>query len=224
MSKTIRNAIFENPKLKPHEAVIDKENIVIPGLPEGKRPVRSIIENVQHHHTHESDGHEITDILRINEISKPFLNETSKAKRKRFYKWALDRINNHNDIFICSNESWHEVWGPLHKKGRISVQRGEKGYEHAVYEKSAKFSLMQWGAMTTKAQIGLQKIWEPEMKEEKKKNDVILKVINENIVDEVQKTGVKPLSMVHQSINCYKQRTRRLIYRMDSTERQVWEG
>lgn len=112
--------------------------------------------------------------------------------------------------------------GPLHKKGPISVQRGEKGYEHAVYEKSAKFSLMQWGAMTTKAQIGLQKIWEPETEEEKKKNDVILKVVNENIVDEVQKKGVKPLSMEHQSINCYKQRTRRLIYTRNSTERQVW--
>lgn len=35
LSKTIRNAILENPELKPHEAVIDKENIVIPGLPEG---------------------------------------------------------------------------------------------------------------------------------------------------------------------------------------------
>lgn len=44
---------------------------------------------------------------------------------------------------------------------------------------------MQWGAMTNKAQIGPQKIWEPETEEEKKKNDAILKVINENIVDEV---------------------------------------
>ena len=122
LSKTIRNTILDNPKLKQHEAVIDKENIVIPGLPEGKRHARSIIENVQHHHTHESDGHEFTDIVRINEISKRFLNEISKAKRKRFCEWALNRINNHNDIFICSDESWHEVGGPLHKKGRISVK------------------------------------------------------------------------------------------------------
>lgn len=31
------------------------------------------------------------------------------------------------------------------------------------------------------------KIWEPETEEQKKKNDAILEVINENIVDEVKK-------------------------------------
>lgn len=48
LSQGIQNAIPNNPKLKPHEAVIDKENITIPGMPDGKWPARSIIENVQH--------------------------------------------------------------------------------------------------------------------------------------------------------------------------------
>ena len=55
LSRDIQNAILNNPKLKPHEAVIDKENITIPRIPEGKRPARSIIENVQHQHSHEVD-------------------------------------------------------------------------------------------------------------------------------------------------------------------------
>lgn len=37
-----------------------------------------------------------------------------------------------------------------------------------------------------KVQIGPQKIWKLEMKEEKKKNDAILKIIKENILDEVK--------------------------------------
>lgn len=84
LSQNIRNAILNNPKRKPHEAVIDKENITIPGMPEGKRPARSIIENVQHQHSHELDGQEINDIVRVNEAVKPRLNEANKANRKRF--------------------------------------------------------------------------------------------------------------------------------------------
>ncbi len=39
--------------------------------------------------------------------------------------------------------------------------------------------------MIKKAQIGLSKIREPERKKEKRNNDAILKVINDNIVDKV---------------------------------------
>ncbi len=35
-------AILNNPKLKSHEAVIDKENITSPEIPEEKRPAQSI--------------------------------------------------------------------------------------------------------------------------------------------------------------------------------------
>ena len=33
-------------------------------------------------------------------------------------EWALERIEKQNDIFITKDESWHEVAGPLHKKGK----------------------------------------------------------------------------------------------------------
>lgn len=82
--------ILQNPQLKPHEPVIEKENIVVPRLPEGKRPARSIIENVQHQHTHKVDGYKVTDIVRVNEATKPFLNEINNVKRKRFCEWAVD--------------------------------------------------------------------------------------------------------------------------------------
>ena len=41
--------------------------------------------------------------------------------------------------------------------------------------------------MTTRAKMGPQKIWESETEVEKEANNTILKVINENIVAEVQK-------------------------------------
>ena len=42
----------------------------------------------------------------------------NNAKREWFCEWALERIEKQNDIFIFSDESWHEVGGPLHKKGK----------------------------------------------------------------------------------------------------------
>lgn len=167
--------------------MIDKENTTIPGISEEKRPAQSIIKNVQHQHSHEADGQEIGDIVRVNEAVKSRLTEVNKVKRKKFCEWALNRIEQHNDIFICSDESWHEVGGPLHKKRRVSVPKEVGAYEYPRYEKSVPFSLMQWGVMTTKAQIGPQKIWEPETEAEKEANNAILKVINENIVAEVEK-------------------------------------
>lgn len=77
-------AILNNPKLKSQEAVIDKENITIPGILEETRPAQSIIENVQHQHSYEVDGQEIRDIVRISEAVKPRLTEANKAKRKQF--------------------------------------------------------------------------------------------------------------------------------------------
>ena len=69
LSQNIQNAILNNPTLKPHEAVIDKENITIPGMPKGKRPAQSIIENVQHQHSHKVDGQEINDIVLMKQSS-----------------------------------------------------------------------------------------------------------------------------------------------------------
>lgn len=89
LSRDIRNAILNNPKLKSHEAVIDMENITIPRILEETRPARSIIENVQHQHSYEVDGQEIRDIVRINEAVKPRLTEANKAKRKQFCEWGV---------------------------------------------------------------------------------------------------------------------------------------
>ena len=44
LSTMIRNAILDNPRPKPKEAVLDKENIDIPG--DIKRPSRSMIERI----------------------------------------------------------------------------------------------------------------------------------------------------------------------------------
>lgn len=48
VSQNIQNMILNNPKLKSHKAVIDKENIIIPEISKKKRPAQSIIQNVQH--------------------------------------------------------------------------------------------------------------------------------------------------------------------------------
>ena len=44
-------------------------------MPEGKRPARSIIENVRYQHSHEVDGQEINNIVRNNDAVKPRSNE-----------------------------------------------------------------------------------------------------------------------------------------------------
>lgn len=61
LSTTIRNAILDNPTLKPKEAVLDKENIDTPGG--RKRSSRSMIERIQHKHVHEVEGEEIGEIV-----------------------------------------------------------------------------------------------------------------------------------------------------------------
>ena len=38
--------------------------------------------------------------------------------------------------------SWYELGELLHKKGHILVLMEQESYKHAVYKKSAKFSLM----------------------------------------------------------------------------------
>lgn len=81
LSRDIPNASLNNPKLKPHEALIDKENVTISGITEGKKPVQLIIENVQHQHSHEIDDQEIRDIVGVNEAVKPCLSEAIKIKR-----------------------------------------------------------------------------------------------------------------------------------------------
>ena len=80
LSQDIQNAILNNPKLKFYEAVINKKNITIPEIPEGKKPAQSIIKNVQHQHSHEVEGQEIRDIMRVNEGVNLQLIEANKTK------------------------------------------------------------------------------------------------------------------------------------------------
>ena len=136
----------------------------------------------------------------------------------------MERIEQHNNIFICSNESWHEVRGPLYKKGRVSVPKGVGAYEHPRYEKSAPFSIRQWGTMTIRAQMGPQKIWEPETETEKEANNAILKVINENIVAEVRKKRSQAAVYGTQSMSFYELKMLRLMHIMQSIEKRVWDG
>ena len=91
------------------------------------------------------------------------------------------------------------------------------GYEHSKYKKSAKFGVIQWRVITTKAQISLQNIQKFEIEEEIKNIYAILKVINENIVDWVKKKGVRPSSFQNQSINyCKHGMARYVVYHKES--------
>lgn len=70
LSQNIQNAIQNNPKLKPHEAVINNKNITIPEISEVKKPARSIIKNVQFQHSHHIDGQEIEKLyMSIKKLS-----------------------------------------------------------------------------------------------------------------------------------------------------------
>lgn len=97
LSTTIRNAILDNPILKPKEAVLDKENIDIPGG--RKRPSRSMIERIQHEHVHEAEGEEIGEIFRGVQPTKPILTEKGKAHRKKFCWWAIERLDQGDVLF-----------------------------------------------------------------------------------------------------------------------------
>lgn len=68
LSQDIWNAILNNLKLKFPKAMIDKENITIPRILEGKKPVESIIKNVQYQHSHKVDSQKIGNIIYINKI------------------------------------------------------------------------------------------------------------------------------------------------------------
>lgn len=72
--------ILNNLKLKPHKAMIDKENVTIPGISERKKPAQSIIKNIKHQQSHKVDGQEIGDIVHVNEAVKPQLTKVNKVK------------------------------------------------------------------------------------------------------------------------------------------------
>ncbi len=164
LSATIRNAILDNPTLKPKETVLEKENIDFPGGK--KRPTRSMIERIQHEHTHQVGDEEIGEIVRGIQPTKPMLTEKGKAHRKRFCGWAIGRINE-GDIFIFSDEHYNEIGRNPHKKPKISRPKGSDPYNLATMAPHIQFTIMQWGSMTSKAVMGPQFLWEAETEAEK---------------------------------------------------------
>ena len=164
LSATIRNAIVDNPILKPREAVLDKENIDISGGE--KRPTRSMIERIQHEHTHQAGNEQIGEIVGGIQPTKPLLTDKGKADRKRFCDWAMERIDE-GDIFIFSDEHYNEISGNPHKKPNISRPKGSDPYHLATTAPHIQFTIMQWATMTSKAVMGPQFLWEAETEEEK---------------------------------------------------------
>ena len=78
--------------------------------------------------------------------------------------------------------------------------------------------------MTIRAQMGPQKIWEPETETEKEANNAILKVINENIVAEVRKKRSQAAVYGTQSMSFYELKMLRLMHIMQSIKKRVWDG
>ena len=80
-SADMRKAILRYSDMKPHEAVIDQENISIPGMPADKRLARSIIERVAHIHEHVQGERKIGEISRVVQSNKPLLTHVNENKR-----------------------------------------------------------------------------------------------------------------------------------------------
>lgn len=115
LSSHIRDAILRNPDLNPQIAVVDQENISIPGLSEHKRPARSIFERVEHQHEHNFEGNPTGETVWFLQPSKPMLNENHKRTRMEFSEWAKQKLEE-GDLFIYSDESWHEIGSAPSKK------------------------------------------------------------------------------------------------------------
>lgn len=60
LSAKIRNAMLVHNDLQPHLAVLDQENIDIPGK---KCPHRSLIERIQHQHESEFNGQVVGNLV-----------------------------------------------------------------------------------------------------------------------------------------------------------------
>lgn len=77
----IRNAMLIHNDLQPHVAVLDRENIDIPGK---KHPHRSLIKRIQHQQESEFDGQVMGNLVQVVQPNKPQLNHTNEQKREEF--------------------------------------------------------------------------------------------------------------------------------------------
>ena len=174
-SANMRIAILRYPDMKPHEAVVDQENIPIPGMPGDKRLARSVIERVAHTHEHVQGDRKIGEISRVVQPNKPLLTHVNENKRLTICLWIIERLEA-GDIFISSDESYHEVGGG--NKRKISIIKGDDPHEFATTQPSVQFSIMQWGAISSDGTIGPLHLWGTESKKEREECDLKLKEAN----------------------------------------------
>lgn len=191
LSATIRTAMMVHNNLQPTVAVLDQENIDIPGK---KRPHRSLIQRLQHQHESEFEGRKIGDLVRVVQPTKPRLSGVDEKDRKEFCDWAMVKLDE-GAIFICSDESWHEIGGPVRQKPRITKPKAEDPHQWAKAQSKVQFSVMQWAAMSTEPVMGPEYVWEAE--NAKERDAVDEKLIEENAsqlksVEEQRERALRP--------------------------------
>ena len=95
LSAQVREAMLKHSYTSPVKAVLDKENIQIPGARKGQkrkpsdiqRSSRVLLERVQHEHIHVNpEGEIVHKIIRKRKADKQWLNKSQEHKRKLFCK------------------------------------------------------------------------------------------------------------------------------------------
>ena len=187
LSTDIREAVLRLPEEKQCSAV-DQENIEIPAQSGQKRPSRSMIQRITHKHTHESalKERQVGEIVRAAQPTKPRLNKgDNERKRKTTSQWIVDELHQ-GSIFICSDESFHEIGGGPRKKQRISREKGEPGEHYARPQGSVQFAIMQWGCHSTEAVLGPQHLWDQPTKEELQAMTASIQYTNDKAIRDTQ--------------------------------------
>ena len=171
MSADVRNAMLKHNTEKPVDAV-EKENLFT--KVGQKRPARSTLERIQHDHIHKApDGSFVEELIRATVPLKPHLAPGDEPKRKNWCDWAVEEIDK-GAIFICSDESIHEIKGGSVKRQKMTRPKGVPSEEYAVADPTVKFTQMHWGCHSTEPvpMIGPQYLWEPLTPEQKPDKDV----------------------------------------------------
>ena len=150
LSASMREAMLKHSNLQPYTAVLDQENIEIPGQ---KRPSRSLIERVQHEHQHTSSkGEEIGELIRGRMAKKPCTNADETSNRKEFCKWAMKKLNE-GAIFVCTDETYHEV-GVTAENVNCTKLKGAAAENYSTPQAVVDFIVMQWGSFFIEVVMG----------------------------------------------------------------------
>lgn len=108
-----------------------------------------------------------------------------KKNERSFCDWAIKKLDE-GAIFICSDESWHEVGGPARHKLKVTKPIGWDSHQWAKPKPPVQFSFMQWGAMTTEPFMGPQHIWEAETKKDRGTIDAQLIEENARVLKDIE--------------------------------------